>query len=139
MSIVERSSAEIAAVEAHARALKVYPRPRVSGEIVIDGVRFTSSRYNQKGDILSLHIDAERPAHQWWDETPEHHMVRFALDGALQQVCLMNPRYLLERQDVIAVTAREDGPTSRIGRAAVEAQFIDTIWPEEYSRLLGRR
>lgn len=119
----------------HARALEIFPRPRISGEIVIDGVRFGSSRYDQGSDILSLHADDERPVHEWWDETPEHHMVRFARVGSVHQVSLMSPKLQLEREGCISITAREDGPTDRIAREAIEAQFIDTIWPEEVSRL----
>jgi hypothetical protein len=120
----------------HKKALALFPRPRIEGNLVIDGVRFDSCRYDEGSDILAIHVEDERPRHPWLDDTPEGHYVQFALDGSLHDVDLMSPKLQLEQDGCISITAREGGPTDRIAREVIEPLLVDTVWPAEVTALL---
>lgn len=120
----------------HAKALEIFPRPRIGGMLVIDGVRFDTSRYNQGADMLTVHTDDFEPRHPEVDETPEGHYVVFALDGSLNQVTFVSPKLRLAQEGCVSITIREGGTTDLIPRDVIEPLFIDTIWPAEVTELL---
>lgn len=107
-----------------------HPLPRIEGDLVLDGVRFDSSHYNEGADILYIHVEDDRPRHAWFDETAEHHAVMFTLEDRVHDAILMSPRLRLERDGFVAVTVRDGGPTDRIPRDVIEPLLVDMVWPE---------
>lgn len=93
--------------------------------LTIDDVAFDRYHYDEVADILCFHTG---PA-EWavdFDETVEDHRMRFGATGRLLSLAVDNARLLLDRDGAIDVTLRDDGPTTRLGRAVVEPLLIDT-------------
>ncbi len=71
--------------------------------IKIGDTTFDNAAYDEKGDVLYLHVGQPRAASDG-DETPEGHAVRFGEDGSLIGLTIINARWLLDRDGEIVVT-----------------------------------
>lgn len=110
--------------------MEQHPLPRIEGDLVLEGIRFDTSHYDEGSDILYIHVEDDRPRHQWFDETQEGHAVQFTLDDHVHDAILMSPRLHLERDGFVAVTVREGGVTDRIPRDVIEPLLVDMVWPD---------
>ena len=74
--------------------------------VTIGSLTFDHASYDERGDILYLHVGEPRDA-AYSDETPEGHVLRFDADGRVIGLTIINPRWLLERDDALTVTVPE--------------------------------
>ncbi len=94
--------------------------------LTIGGVAFDRYHYDEVADTLCFHTGPT----EWavvFDETVEDHHMRFAADGTLLSLMICNARWLLDRDDTIAVTLHDGGPTVQLARATVEPLLVDTL------------
>jgi uncharacterized protein YuzE len=71
--------------------------------ITIGATKFDHVDYDADADVLYLRVGPERvPAESYG--TPEGHNVRYAEDGSVIGVTIVNARWLLERDDEIRIT-----------------------------------
>lgn len=71
--------------------------------ITIGTVTFDHIEYDADGDVLYLSVGEPRePADSYG--TPEGHNVRYAPDGRVIALTLVNPKWLLERDGELRVT-----------------------------------
>ena len=64
---------------------------------------FDHADYDERGDVLYLHVGEPRPAADA-DETPEGHVLRFDQSGSLIGLTIMGARTILERDGSLSVT-----------------------------------
>ena len=64
---------------------------------------FGHADYDERGDVLYLHVGEPRPAADT-DETPEGHVLRFDEAGSLIGLTIIGARALLERDGSLTVT-----------------------------------
>ena len=64
---------------------------------------FDHADYDERGDVLYLHVGEPRPAADT-DETPEGHVLRFDEAGSLIGLTIIGARALLERDGSLTVT-----------------------------------
>ncbi len=74
--------------------------------VTIGNLNFDRASYDAEGDVLYLHI-GERQAAADSEQTPEGHVLRFAADGQITGLTIINARWLLERDGELAVTLPE--------------------------------
>jgi uncharacterized protein YuzE len=74
--------------------------------VTIGNLTFDHASYDAEGDVLYLHI-GERQAAADSEQTPEGHVLRFAADGQVIGLTIINARWLLERDGELAVTLPE--------------------------------
>jgi uncharacterized protein YuzE len=74
--------------------------------VTIGNLTFDHASYDAEGDVLYLHI-GERQAAADSEQTPEGHVLRFAADGRVIGLTIINARWLLERDGELAVTLPE--------------------------------
>lgn len=84
--------------------------------IRIGDVTFDHAAYDEKGDVLYLHVGEPQAASDG-DETPEGHAIRLSQDGSVIGLTIINARWLLERDGEIVVTMPR---TQHVPAAAVE-------------------
>jgi hypothetical protein len=101
--------------------------PAIPGDLYIHGVRFDAYHYDEKADVLYLHVMDDRPRHDGYDDTAEGDAILYALDGTAHDAILIDPRWKLERYGRLDITPCEgDGSTETIPRALLEAMLVDT-------------
>ena len=89
--------------------------------VTIGGVEFDRVVYDDKGDVLYLHVGEPRSAVDF-DESPEGHHIRFGSDGKLVGITIVNARWLLEQDGKIVVTLPDRRlETSDLGDALAAA------------------
>jgi uncharacterized protein YuzE len=71
--------------------------------VTIDGIRFDSHEYDDRGDVLYLSVRPPREAARTV-ATPEGHAVDYDESGAVIGMVLVNVRFLLERDGAVTVT-----------------------------------
>ncbi len=71
--------------------------------VTVAGITFDRVVYDRAADVLYLHLGDPASA-TGFDATPEGHHVRFAADGAVVGLTLVNPRWLLEHEGAIAIS-----------------------------------
>jgi len=67
--------------------------------IHIGGWEFDHASYDAEADVLYLSMGGPRPG--YGEETPEGHVLRFDENDQFYGVTLINPRYLLERGELV--------------------------------------
>lgn len=72
----------------------------------VGDTEFDNVFYDRDGDVLYLHVGSPRTAVDF-DESPEGHHLRFAADGRLVGITVLNARLLLEEDGKIVVTLPE--------------------------------
>ena len=79
---------------------------QVGTTVNIAGIDFDRIAYDAGGDVLYLHVGDPKTAVDW-DATPEGHATRYAADGRLVGLTIVNARWLLERDGKIVLTLPE--------------------------------
>ena len=79
---------------------------QVGTKVNVAGVEFDRVVYDAGGDVLYLHVGDSETAVDW-DATPEGHATRYAADGRLVGLTIVNARWLLEREGKIVLTLPE--------------------------------
>jgi uncharacterized protein YuzE len=74
--------------------------------VTIAGTEFDSVFYDRDVDVLYLHV-GDPSAAEDFEATPEGHHVRFASDGRLIGVTILNARKLLQDEGAITLTLPE--------------------------------
>lgn len=74
--------------------------------ITIGGTTFDHATYDERGDVLYLHLGERQPAADS-DGTPEGHAVRYGPDGEVIGITIVNARWLLDRDGKITITVPE--------------------------------
>lgn len=74
--------------------------------ITIGNLVFDHATYDERGDVLYLHV-GERQAAADSSGTPEGHVVRYGEDGGIIGITLINARALLSRDGELAITIPE--------------------------------
>ena len=74
--------------------------------VKIAGIDFDHVSYDRDGDVLYLHVGDPSSAVDW-DESAEGDGVRYARDGSLVGLTILNARRRLERDGKIAITLPE--------------------------------
>jgi len=74
--------------------------------LTIGHITFDRVSYDQKGDVLYLHVGDPATAVDF-DASPEGHHLRFDAEGELVGVTIANARWLLENEGKIRLTVPE--------------------------------
>jgi uncharacterized protein YuzE len=74
--------------------------------VTIANITFTNASYDERGDVLYLHV-GERQAAADSVGTPEGHAVRFGTDGEVIGITIVNARWLLDRDGKVTITMPE--------------------------------
>jgi uncharacterized protein YuzE len=74
--------------------------------VTIGSLTFDHATYDDRGDVLYLHVGEPRDA-AYSDETPEGHVLRFNADGQVIGLTIINAKWLLERDGAVDVTVPE--------------------------------
>ena len=74
--------------------------------VTIGNLTFDQASYDADGDVLYLHIGKRRAAVDS-EQTAEGHVLRFADDGQIIGLTVINARWLLERDGELPVTLPE--------------------------------
>jgi uncharacterized protein YuzE len=83
------------------------PHPAVAATAVkIAGIQFDRVVYDRQADVLYLHV-GDPAAAVAFDATPEGHHTRYASDGSLVGLTIVNARWLLDQEGEIVVTLPE--------------------------------
>ena len=69
----------------------------------IGGVEFDNNLYDRDADVLYLHVGSPAEALDW-DDSVEGDGVRYAADGSLVGITILNARRRLERDGKITIT-----------------------------------
>jgi uncharacterized protein YuzE len=85
--------------------------------VKIGHLSFDHATYDEQGDVLYLHVGEPRAAADS-EETPEGHVLRFAADGRVIGLTIINTKWLLDRDGGITVTLPEQ---VHVQAAALEA------------------
>jgi uncharacterized protein YuzE len=98
--------------------------------VKIGHLTFDHATYDEQGDVLYLRV-GERHAAGDSEETPEGHVLRFAADGRVIGLTIINARWLLERDGEITITLPEQGScrTRGTGAAARRRLMVSHISP----------
>ncbi len=87
--------------------------------VTIGHLTFEHATYDEQGDVLYLHV-GERQVAADSEQTPEGHVLRFDAAGRIIGLTIINARWLLDRDDEIAVTLPEQ---VHVEPAALKAAF----------------
>jgi uncharacterized protein YuzE len=71
--------------------------------VTIGDITFDGASYDERGDVLYLHV-GERHTAADSVGTPEGHAVRYDTDGAVIGITIVNARWLLDRDRKITIT-----------------------------------
>jgi uncharacterized protein YuzE len=74
--------------------------------VTIGNMTFEHATYDERGDVLYLHVGERRPAADS-DGTPEGHAVRYGPDGEIIGITIVNARWLLDRDGKVTITMPE--------------------------------
>jgi uncharacterized protein YuzE len=74
--------------------------------ITIAGITFDRVDYDEKGDVLYLHVGDPATAVEF-DQSPEGHALRFDARGSLVGITIVNARWLLEQGGSLTITIPE--------------------------------
>jgi uncharacterized protein YuzE len=74
--------------------------------ITLGQLTFDHATYDERGDVLYLHVGEPQAAAEA-DETPEGHAVRYATDGQVIGVTIVNAKWLLDQGQPIVITLPE--------------------------------
>jgi uncharacterized protein YuzE len=74
--------------------------------ITLGQLTFDHATYDDRGDVLYLHVGEPQAAAEA-DETPEGHAVRYAADGRVIGVTIVNAKWLLNQGQPIVITLPE--------------------------------
>lgn len=74
--------------------------------VTIAGVEFDNIFYDREGDVLYLHVGEPSSAVDWEDST-EGDGLRYASDGSLVGITILNARHRLESEGKISITLPE--------------------------------
>jgi len=74
--------------------------------ITLGQLTFDHATYDERGDVLYLHAGEPQAAADA-DETPEGHAVRYAADGRVIGVTIVNAKWLLDQGQPIVITLPE--------------------------------
>jgi uncharacterized protein YuzE len=74
--------------------------------VTIGRLTFDHATYDPRGDVLYLHAGQPQAAADS-EETPEGHAVRYAEDGRVVGVTIVNAKWLLDQGQPIAITIPE--------------------------------
>lgn len=85
--------------------------------VTIGHLTFDGASYDERGDVLYLHVGERRAAAES-EETPEGHVLRFDAGGRIIGLTIINAKWLLERDGELVVTLPEQ---VHVAPAALEA------------------
>jgi len=74
--------------------------------VTIGNITFDHATYDERGDVLYLHV-GERQAAADALGTPEGHAVRYNATGEVIGITIVNARWLLDRDGKITITIPE--------------------------------
>jgi uncharacterized protein YuzE len=74
--------------------------------ITIGNLTFDHATYDERGDVLYLHVRERQEAADSLG-TPEGHAVRYDGEGAVIGITIVNARWLLDRDGKITITIPE--------------------------------
>ena len=74
--------------------------------VTIGSLTFDHATYDDRGDVLYLHI-GERQEAADSEATPEGHVLRFNAHGEIIGVTIINAKWLLQRDHAINITVPE--------------------------------
>jgi uncharacterized protein YuzE len=74
--------------------------------ITIGNLTFDHATYDERGDVLYLHVGERQEAADSLG-TPEGHAVRYDGEGAVIGITIVNARWLLDRDGKITITIPE--------------------------------
>ena len=74
--------------------------------VTIGNITFDHATYDDRGDVLYLHVGDRQPAADSLG-TPEGHAVRYNAMGEVIGVTIVNARWLLDRDAKITITIPE--------------------------------
>lgn len=74
--------------------------------VTIGDITFTDSTYDERGDVLYLHVGEPQAAADSVG-TPEGHAVRYDTAGEVIGLTIINARWLLDRDGKITITMPE--------------------------------
>ncbi len=74
--------------------------------VTIGSLTFDRASYDDRGDVLYLHIGDRQEAAES-EETPEGHVLRFNAQGEIIGPTIINAKWLLQRDRAINVTIPE--------------------------------
>jgi uncharacterized protein YuzE len=72
----------------------------------VAGVEFDNIFYDREADVLYLHVGEPASAVDW-EDTPEGDGLRYAPDGSLIGITILNARKRIERDGKITITLPE--------------------------------
>ena len=72
----------------------------------IGSLTFDHTTYDERGDVLYLHVGEPQAAAES-EETPEGHVLRFNAHGEVVGLTIVNAKWLLDRDGAIHVTVPE--------------------------------
>jgi uncharacterized protein YuzE len=86
--------------------------------VTIAGITFDRVDYDEKGDVLYLHVGDPTTAVEF-DQSPEGHALRFDASGNLVGITFVNARWLLDQGGSLTITIPERVVVDRavLGRA----------------------
>jgi uncharacterized protein YuzE len=88
--------------------------------VTIGSLTFDHATYDERGDVLYLHVGEPEDA-AYSDETPEGHVLRFDAAGRVIGLTIINAKWLLERDGAVNVTVPEHVAVGRDQLAAALA------------------
>ena len=88
--------------------------------VTIGNINFDHAAYDERGDVLYLHVGDRRPAADS-SGTPEGHAVRYDADGQVIGMTIINARWLIDRDGKITITIPERIDVSADALASVLA------------------
>ena len=74
--------------------------------VTIGDITFTDATYDERGDVLYLHVGEPQAAADSVG-TPEGHAIRYGADGELIGITIINARWLLDRDGKVTITMPE--------------------------------
>jgi uncharacterized protein YuzE len=74
--------------------------------VTIGKITFNDATYDERGDVLYLHVGGRRAAADSVG-TPEGHAVRYGPDGEVIGITIINARWLLDRDGKVTITMPE--------------------------------
>jgi uncharacterized protein YuzE len=74
--------------------------------VTIAGIEFDNNFYDREVDVLYLHVGSSSSAVDW-EDTAEGDGVRYAVDGSLVGITILNARRRLERDGKVVITLPE--------------------------------
>lgn len=86
--------------------------------ITVAGVTFDHIVYDDKGDVLYLHVGEPTSASSF-DESPEGHALRFDAMSNLVGITIINAKWLVEKSEPFVITVPERVTVDRSALASL--------------------